>query len=209
LTNVDSNDGARAHDLIGRLAQLGNGPTAALLARLEQRAESDGLLDVSYTIVDSPFGPLLVAATPEGLVRVAFEREGHDAVLAELSASISPRILCSARRTEAVVRQLDEYFGRRRRHFDVAVDLRLVTGFRRTVLSHLREIAYGATATYAAVAAAAGNAPAVRAAASACSHNPLPLVIPCHRVVRSDGSIGDYLGGADAKAALLEMERAA
>jgi methylated-DNA-[protein]-cysteine S-methyltransferase len=209
LTNVDSNDDARAHDLIGRLAQLGNGPTAALLARLEQRAESDGLLDVSYTIVDSPFGPLLVAATPEGLVRVAFEREGHDAVLAELSASISPRILCSARRTEPVVRQLDEYFGRRRRHFDVVVDLRLVTGFRRTVLSHLREIAYGATATYAAVAAAAGNAPAVRAAASACSHNPLPLVIPCHRVVRSDGSIGDYLGGADAKAALLEMERAA
>jgi methylated-DNA-[protein]-cysteine S-methyltransferase len=196
LTNVDSNDAPGAHDLIGRLAQLSDVRTAALHARLEQRADADGLLDVAYAIVDSPLGPLLVAATPEGVVRVAFEREGHDAVLTQLSASISPRILCSPRRTESVARQLDEYFGRRRRHFDLVADLRL-------------EIAYGATATYAAVAAAAGNAPAVRAAASACSHNPLPLVIPCHRVVRSDGGIGDYLGGADAKAALLEMERAA
>jgi methylated-DNA-[protein]-cysteine S-methyltransferase len=178
----------------------------ALHRRLEAEADTAELLDIAYRIVDSPLGALLVAATPEGVVRIAFERERHDDVLAHLADTVSPRILRSGRRTDDVARQLDEYFGQRRRAFDLAVDLRLVGGFRRTVITHLQAIDYGTTESYAQVAAAAGRPKAVRAAGSACSHNPIPVVIPCHRVVRSDGSVGQYLGGADAKAALLAME---
>lgn len=178
----------------------------ALRGRLADLADDDGLLDLAYRSIDSPFGPLLVAATPEGLVRVAFEGEDHDAVLDELATAISPRILRSGRRTDHVARQLSEYFAGRRRRFDVAVDLRLVRGFRHTVLSHLRDIAYGSTESYATVARAAGNPAAVRAVGGACSHNPVPVVVPCHRVVRSDGTIGQYRGGTEAKAALLAME---
>jgi methylated-DNA-[protein]-cysteine S-methyltransferase len=181
---------------------------AELRARLAADAEREGLLDVSYRTVDSPFGALLLAASPEGLVRVAFELEDHDAVLARLATAISPRVLRSPRRTDDVARQLDEYFAGRRRHFDVAVDLQLVGGFRRAVISHLRQIPYGTTESYAAVARAAGNPAAVRAAGSACAHNPVPVVVPCHRVVRSDGTIGRYLGGTEMKAALLSMEAA-
>jgi methylated-DNA-[protein]-cysteine S-methyltransferase len=180
-----------------------------LRARLAERAEREGVLDVAYRTVDTPIGPLLVAATDEGLVRVAFELEGHEAVLEALAASVSPRILRSGRRTDVVARQLEEYFEGRRRAFDVRVDLRLVSGFRRTVITHLRDIAYGTTESYAAVARAAGNPGAVRAAGSACAHNPIPVVIPCHRVVRSDGTIGQYLGGSATKAALLDLEAAA
>lgn len=181
----------------------------ALRNRLSVAADQDDLLDVAYRTVDSPLGPLLVAATADGLVRVAFDREGHGAVLAHLAAAISPRILRSDRRTDDVARQLDEYFGGRRRHFDVPVDLRLVDGFRRTVISHLRHIAYGATESYRDVAVAAGSPKAVRAVGTACAHNPVPLVIPCHRVIRHDGSMGQYRGGPEAKAALLAMEAAA
>lgn len=179
-----------------------------LRARLARRADQEGLLDIAYRTVDSPIGPLLVAASTVGLVRVAFEREDHDAVLARLAFVISPRILRSSRRTDDVARQLDEYFAGRRRRFDVPVDLQLVRGFRREVISHLREIAYGSTESYATVAKAAGHPAAVRAVGSACSHNPVPVVVPCHRVVRSDGTIGQYLGGTEVKAALLAMERA-
>jgi methylated-DNA-[protein]-cysteine S-methyltransferase len=181
---------------------------AELRARLAADAEREGLLDVSYRTFDSPFGSLLLAASPEGLVRVAFEGEGHDAVLAQLATAISPRILRSPRRTDDLARQLDEYFAGRRRHFDVPVDLQLVHGFRRAVISHLRDIAYGRTESYAAVAKAVGNPAAVRAVGSACRHNPIPVVVPCHRVVRSDGTIGQYLGGTDVKQALLTMEAA-
>ena len=188
-------------------------PTSAHLRALHDglatRAEEDGVLDVSYRPVDSPFGPLLVAATSDGVVRVAFEREDHEAVLDHLAREVSPRILRSGRRTDEAARQLDEYFAARRRAFDLPVDLRLVHGFRRSVISHLPDIAYGSTASYAAVASSAGNPNAARAVGSACSHNPLPVVLPCHRVVRSDGSLGQYLGGAQMKAALLAMEAAA
>jgi methylated-DNA-[protein]-cysteine S-methyltransferase len=177
-----------------------------LHTRLVDEAERDGVLDVSYRTVDSPVGSLLLAATPEGLVRVAFDREDHDAVLARLAAEISPRILLAPHRLDGAATQLDEYFGGRRRTFDVPIDLQLAHGFRRTVLTHLRDIAYGETASYAMVAAASGSPAAVRAVGSACANNPLPLVVPCHRVVRSDGSIGQYLGGTDAKQALLAME---
>lgn len=199
--------------IIRDLARVCPAPSDAEMGLLRDglaaAADRGGVLDVAYRTVDSPFGPLLVAATPEGVVRVAFAREDHDAVLATLATAISPRILRSGRRTDDAARQLDEYFAGHRRSFDLPVDLRLLDGFRRTVISHLRDIAYGSTESYAAVAAAAGNPNAVRAVGSACSHNPVPVVIPCHRVVRSDGTVGQYLGGPEAKAALLAMEATA
>jgi methylated-DNA-[protein]-cysteine S-methyltransferase len=178
-------------------------------AALVRRADEQGLLDLTYRTVDSPIGPLLLAASPAGLVRVAFEREDHDAVLAQLATAISPRILHSGRRTDAAARELEEYFAGRRRAFDVPVDLQLVHGFRRAVIAHLSEIAYGATESYATVAVAAGSPAAVRAVGTACAHNPVPVVVPCHRVIRSDGAIGQYLGGVEAKAMLLALEGAA
>jgi len=177
-----------------------------LRARLAEQADGDGLLDVAYRTMDSPIGDLLLAATPEGLVRVAFECENHDDVLVELSTAISPRILRSSRRVDDVARQIDEYFAGRRRLFEVPVDLQLSKGFRRAVLTHLLEIPFGARESYKVVARAAGNPGAVRAAGSACATNPIPLVVPCHRVVRSDGTYGQYRGGPEAKHMLLTME---
>jgi methylated-DNA-[protein]-cysteine S-methyltransferase len=181
----------------------------ALHDRLAQSAATAGLLDLAYRVIDSPVGSLLLVATERGLVRVAFDREGHDAVLQALADRISPRILAAPARLEAVARELDEYFQGRRRTFDLTLDWRLSAGFRRTVLSHLPEIEYGRTASYSAVAELAGNAKAVRAVGTACATNPLPLVVPCHRVVRADGSAGGYLGGVEAKQALLRLEAAA
>ena len=197
------------------IAAIGGGPAdddetfdaaGVLHDRLAAAAESAGLLDIAYRTVDSPFGSLLLAATSEGLVRVAFDREGHDTVLGALARTISPRIMRTPRRLDAAARELDEYFSGRRRTFEVPVDLRLARGFRRTVLDNLRQIPYGVTRSYAAVAEAAGHPAAVRAVGSACSHNPVPVVVPCHRVVRSDGTAGNYLGGPEAKAALLALE---
>jgi methylated-DNA-[protein]-cysteine S-methyltransferase len=185
------------------------GEQEARRAALAQRADDQGLLDVAFRTLDSPFGPLLLAATEAGVVRVAFELEDHDAVLDALARDVSPRILRSKRRTDVAARQLEEYLGGRRRHFEVAVDLRLVQGFRREVVERLPSIAYGTTASYADMARRAGRPSAVRAVGSACSHNPLPLLLPCHRVVRSDGTIGQYLGGVETKEALLAMEAAA
>jgi methylated-DNA-[protein]-cysteine S-methyltransferase len=179
-----------------------------LRARLVTAAEAGGSLDVAYRTVDSPVGPLLLAATEVGLVRVAFAIEGHDAVLQGLAERISPRILDAPARLDACARQLDEYFAGRRHAFDVALDWSLSTGFRSTVLHHLVHIDYGHTASYAAVAERAGSPRAVRAVGSACATNPLPLVVPCHRVVRSDGAMGGYRGGPDAKRVLLELEAA-
>lgn len=180
-----------------------------LHARLERQAADRDLLDVAYTRVDSPVGPLLLAATPAGVVRVAFDLEDHDAVLAQLARAVSPRVLRAPSRLDAVARELDEYFAGTRRRFDVAVDLRLATGFRREVLEHLPDIGYGSTASYAALASAAGRPRAVRAVGTACATNPVPLVVPCHRVVRSDGSAGGYRGGPQAKQVLLRLESAA
>lgn len=189
-----------------KAAFTGGGTDERLHGRLAALAEREGVLDVAYRTVESPFGPLLLAATQEGLVRVAFAREDHDAVLARLATSVSPRILRAPRRLEDAARQLHEYFAGRRRAFEVPVDLRLARGFRRSVLVHLRQIPYGTTETYATVASAAGNPSAIRAAASACSQNPLPLVVPCHRVVPSDGTIGRYRDGTETKQALLALE---
>jgi methylated-DNA-[protein]-cysteine S-methyltransferase len=174
--------------------------------KLERAAAADRLLDVAYRTVDSPVGPLLLAATTVGLVRVAYDVEDHDAVLTTLADALSPRVLRAPARLDTVARQLDEYFARRRTDFDVPVDLRLAAGFRRSVIEHLRDIGYGRRESYAQVAAAVGSPRAVRAVGSACAHNPLPVVIPCHRVVRSDGSTGQYVGGPAAKSTLLELE---
>jgi methylated-DNA-[protein]-cysteine S-methyltransferase len=179
-----------------------------LHAILERQAQGADLLDVAYRTVDSPVGTLLLAATDLGLVRVAYDVEDHDAVLARLCDAVSPRILRAPGRLDDAARQLDEYFAKRRTAFALPVDLRLADGFRRNVVEHLRQIGYGHCRTYAQVAAAVGNPRAVRAVGSACAHNPLPVVIPCHRVVRSDGSTGRYVGGRAAKSALLELEAA-
>ncbi|WIX99275.1 methylated-DNA--[protein]-cysteine S-methyltransferase [Amycolatopsis mongoliensis] len=176
--------------------------------RLTTAAEREGLLDVAYRTLDTPVGSLLLAATPQGLVKVAFDRQDHEAVLADLASAISPRILRAPARLDLVVRQLDEYFTGGRRAFDVPLDFRLARGFRLSVLEHLPEIAYGHTESYAQVATAAGSPKAVRAVGTACALNPLPVVVPCHRVVRSDGSYGQYAGGEEAKRTLLTMEAA-
>jgi methylated-DNA-[protein]-cysteine S-methyltransferase len=177
--------------------------------RLAAAAQSDGLLDLAYRTLDTPVGTLLLAATDRGLVRVAFDAEDHDQVLASLAATVSPRILQAPGRLETVARQLGEYFAGSRRRFDVPLDLQLTSGFRRQVLDHLPKIAYGRTQSYTDLAAAAGRPKAVRAVGTACATNPLPVVVPCHRVVRSDGSFGGYLGGTDAKRTLLTLESAA
>jgi methylated-DNA-[protein]-cysteine S-methyltransferase len=176
--------------------------------QLSERAARDGLLDIAYATTDSPVGPLLLAATPAGVVRVSFAREGFDAVLAGLAARISPRVLEAPGRLDGARRQLDEYFAGRRTAFDVPLDHQLSSGFRARVLTAIAAIPFGRTGTYRSVAEAAGSPNAVRAAGSACATNPIPLLVPCHRVVRSDGTMGLYGGGADAKRLLLEHEHA-
>jgi methylated-DNA-[protein]-cysteine S-methyltransferase len=139
-------------------------------------------------------------------VRVAYQREDHDHVLQGLSELISPRILHTPRRLDQAARQLAEYFAGERRDFMLPLDFRLAHGFRRAVLGHLVLINYGHTETYAEVAVATGHARAVRAVGTACATNPMPVVVPCHRVLRSDGKLGGYVGGLEVKAALLSLE---
>jgi methylated-DNA-[protein]-cysteine S-methyltransferase len=176
--------------------------------RLADSADSRGVLDVAYRTLDTPVGALLLAATAQGLVRVAYDTEDHDQVLTILAARLSPRILSAPKRLDTAAREIDEYFAGLRREFDLPLDFSLSKGFRRMVLSHLPDIAYGHTASYAAVATAAGNPKAVRAVGTACATNPLPVVVPCHRVIRSNGSFGRYVGGPEAKQALLTLEAA-
>ena len=186
---------------------------ADTLLRLRHRlgfaAEAEGLLDVAYTTIDSPVGALLLAATPKGLVRVAYDVEDHDRVLSTLSRRLSPRVLRAPGRLDAAARELDEYFSGRRRVFDLPLDLSLSSGFRQLVQRHLPEIGYGQTRTYGQVAALVGNPKAVRAVGTACATNPLPVVVPCHRVLRADGTPGGYIGGPGAKRTLLSLEAAA
>jgi methylated-DNA-[protein]-cysteine S-methyltransferase len=208
-------------DLENLLAGTGEAPTAAqaaaesaaldaLRATLRRRAAEEDLLDVAFRRLDSPVGPLLLAATPAGLVRVAFTTvEDPDAVLAALAGAVSPRVLEAPGRLDEVARELDEYFAGRRHAFDVPVDLRLAHGFRRAVLDRLVEVPYAGTVSYAELAARAGSPRAVRAVGTACALNPVPLVVPCHRVVRSDGAPGNYRGGPEAKLRLLALEAAA
>ena len=182
---------------------------AALHRRLEQDAQSAGVLDVAYRTVDTPVGPLLLAATTDGLVRVAYECEDFDRVLDILANRVSPRVLRAPKRLDNAATEIEEYFAGRRTGFDLPLDYALSSGFRQLVQRHLPHIAYGHTQTYKDVAAIVGNPKAVRAVGSACATNPLPVVVPCHRVLRTDGTLGGYIGGLAAKTALLTLEGAA
>ncbi|HMG30765.1 MAG TPA: methylated-DNA--[protein]-cysteine S-methyltransferase [Jiangellaceae bacterium] len=199
----------KAGDLFATLPAVDEEAQQRLHDRLVAAAEAEGVLDVAYRTIDTPVGTLLLAATDQGLVRVAYEREDHDKALQALAVKVSPRVLSAPGRLDGVAREIEEYFGGRRTAFDLPLDFRLARGFRLGVLAHLPEIAYGHTESYAQVAAATGHPNAVRAVGTACATNPLPVVVPCHRVVRSDGSFGGYVGGPDAKRTLLTLEAAA
>ena len=177
--------------------------------RLAAQAAAEGLLEVGYRVVGTPVGDLVVAASPRGLVRVAFvEISTRDDIVAQLAADIGPRLLEAPGRLDDVATQLDDYFAGRRRDFDLALDLQLAHGFRREVITALPTIPSGSTASYSDLARRVDNPRAVRAVGSACATNPLPIVLPCHRVVRADGSLGRYAGGAAAKRTLLTLEGA-
>lgn len=204
-----ANHEREARDLLEALPAVTHEELLALRERLAGSADAEGVLDVAYRTLDTPVGSLLLAATERGLVRVAYEVQGHEQALESLAARVSPRILHAPARLDAASREIDEYFAGRRRTFDLPLDFTLSRGFRRTVLSHLPDIGYGRTASYAAVAAAAGSPRAFRAVGTACATNPLPVVVPCHRVIRSDGSLNGYAGGPAAKRVLLNLEEAA
>jgi methylated-DNA-[protein]-cysteine S-methyltransferase len=196
-------------DLFGDLLPINETHLRALRDRLAVDADSAGVLDVAYRTIDTPVGTLLLAATALGLIRVAFDSEALGAVLGMLAVEVSPRILNAPKRLDGAARELDEYFAGQRHTFDLPLDLSLSKGFRRAVLGYLPDIGYGQTASYGAVAAAIGNPKAVRAVGTACATNPLPVVVPCHRVIRADGQVGAYRGGPQAKRVLLSLEAAA
>jgi len=174
--------------------------------QVAERAAREGLLDVAYGFADSPFGPLLVATTGRGVVRLAYPEERPNDVLEGLAREVSPRILESPRATEDVRRELEEYFDRKRRTFGVSVDLSGVKGFGAKILRQTARIPFGSVITYRDVATRAGSPGAVRAAGNALGANPVPIVVPCHRVVRTGGGLGGYTGGLERKVALLELE---
>jgi methylated-DNA-[protein]-cysteine S-methyltransferase len=182
---------------------------AAQAARaVSVRAAAEGLADVSYASADSPFGALLVAKTKRGLVRLAFPEEDIDSMLERLAQRISPRIVEAPAALDTVRRELDEYFSGSRRGFELALDWTLVGPFGRRVLRATSEIPYGGVLSYAEVAADAGSPRGSRAAGSALGANPIPIVVPCHRVLRSGGALGGYGGGLERKRWLLELEGA-
>jgi methylated-DNA-[protein]-cysteine S-methyltransferase len=178
------------------------------IRRLTERAADEDLIDVAYTTTDSPFGELLLAGTSRGLVRVGLPGQEPDELLEDLAARISPRVLEAPKRLEEARRELASYFEGGLTEFDLPLDWRLSHDFRRRVLRAIDRIPYGKTRSYTEVAASAGNARAVRAAGSACGANPIPIVVPCHRVLRTGGALGGYGGGLPMKRALLELEGA-
>jgi methylated-DNA-[protein]-cysteine S-methyltransferase len=179
-----------------------------LEAQLRARAERAGLLDVAYASMDSPLGELLVAVTPRGLVRVAYPGEPEDVVTSELAERLSPRVLRAPERTDAVRRQLEAYFAGRRRAFAMPIDWSLVRGFTAGVLQATARVPFGEVTTYRQVAEAAGSPRAARAAGNALGSNPIPIVVPCHRVIHAGGGLGGYTGGLERKRFLLELEGA-
>ena len=182
-------------------------PVPASLPDIAAAAAQAGLLDVAYVIEDSPVGRLLLAATPQGLVRLAYlDGTDEEAILHELSARVSPRILSSARSLDAPRRELDEYFAGARREFEVPLDWQLVRGFGRRVLEATARVPFGSVTTYMRVATEAGSPRAARAAGNALGANPIPIIVPCHRVLHSGGGLGGYTGGLERKQLLLEIE---
>ncbi|MPZ48884.1 MAG: methylated-DNA--[protein]-cysteine S-methyltransferase [Dehalococcoidia bacterium] len=208
MSTIDTEDGLGAR-ILYTLTSPDQNDLATLHRRLETAAHAEGILDVAYTTIDSPVGSLLLAATRNGLVRVAYEREDYDLVLATLASKISPRILRAPDRLEVAARELGEYFAGRRTDFDLPLDYSLSSGFRQIVQQHLARIPYGRTQSYKQVADQVRHPNAIRAVGTACATNPLPVVLPCHRVLRTDGSLGGYAGGLEAKETLLRLEQAA
>ena len=180
--------------------------TERAIDRFRERAAAEGLLDVAYASADSPFGTLLLARTPRGLVRVGLPNQDREALLAELAAKISPRVMEAPARLDEARRELDRYFSGQLREFQLPLDWSLSNGFRQRVLEGIAAIPYGETRTYTEMAAGAGNPRAVRATGSACGSNPIPVVVPCHRVLRLSGGLGGYAGGRAMKESLLELE---
>jgi methylated-DNA-[protein]-cysteine S-methyltransferase len=184
------------------LADAGDPP------RFDETAAAAGLLDVAYATLDSPLGRLLLASTPNGLVRLAYvDFEDEDCVLADIAGRISPRVLAAPRRLDESRRELDEYFAGSRRRFEVPVDWQLIKGFARRVLEATAGIPYGSVSSYREVAAMAGSPRGFRAAGNALGSNPIPIVVPCHRVTASGGGLGGYTGGVDRKRVLLAIEQ--
>jgi methylated-DNA-[protein]-cysteine S-methyltransferase len=174
---------------------------------IDAAADAAGLVDVAYATTDTPVGTLLLAATPRGLVRVAYVNEqGLDAVLEELARRVSPRVLSTPRRLDEGRRELEQYFAGRRQLFELPLDWRLARGFGRRVLEATARIPFGSVSTYKQVAAEAGSPRGSRAAGNALGANPLPIVVPCHRVLHSTGGLGGYTGGLERKQLLLGVE---
>jgi methylated-DNA-[protein]-cysteine S-methyltransferase len=182
--------------------------TDQAVERFRARAAEEGLLDVAYSTVDSPFGPLLLAQTKRGLVRVGLPNQDANELLVDLADRVSPRVLEAPAELDEARRELDLYFEGKLDHFDLPLDWRLSSGFRQRVLRAINRIPYGQTRSYTEMARKAGNERAVRAAGSACGSNPIPLVVPCHRVLRTGGALGGYGGGLPMKQGLLELEGA-
>lgn len=182
------------------------GPSPEVLRRLATRADREGLLEVAYAQVDSPLGPLTVAGTDRGLVRVSYPEHPLDEVLGRLADDISPRVLEAPQRLDPIRRELDEYFEGRLQHFATPIDWSVTHGFFRRVLEVTAQIAYGEVRTYGQVAAGAGSPRAVRATGNGLGSNPMPVVVPCHRVVRTSGGLGGYTGGLHRKEYLLGLE---
>jgi len=203
-------------DIAVRLAGLttdpaGEGPegpdtVADLVAQALARADADGLVDVAWAVDDTPIGPLTLAATTSGVVKIAFGAD--ESALAELAATVSPRLVRLPRRLDALRRELDEYFAGRRRDFDVGLDRRLSHGYRLAVLEELSRVRFGETVTYKDLAQRTGHPKASRAVGTAMATDPIPIVVPCHRVLRTGGALGGYGGGLDTKAWLLRHEGA-
>jgi methylated-DNA-[protein]-cysteine S-methyltransferase len=204
---AEGGDAALEAALRSSAAGLPDAASPELDRLLAERAAAEELLDVAYARVDSPLGPLVVATTPRGLVRVAYTESHADAhVLEDLARKVSPRVLEAPARIDAARRELDEYFEGRRTDFDLPIDWVLTRGFTSRVLQATARIAFGSTSTYAEVASHAGSPRAVRAAGNALGANPLPVVVPCHRVLRTGGAIGGYTGGLERKEYLLRLE---
>src|SRR3954447_9725623 len=175
--------------------------------RFAETATAEGLADVAYAHADSPLGPLLLAATPRGLACVSYSGfRGEDETLSLIASRLSPRVIEAPARLDFVRRQLDDYFAGQRRSFELPIDWGLVGDFGRRVLGQTARIPYGAVATYGDVAREIGSPRAARATGNALGSNPMPIVVPCHRVVASGGKMGGYTGGIERKQLLLRLE---
>ena len=176
--------------------------------RLLAKAKREGLATVGYDRLDSPVGPLWVAIGPKGVTTIHYGDEPSDNELRRLVRVYGPGIVPDHRRSSALARELDQYFSGKRREFDIDVDLSGLTPFQTKILVATAKIPFGAVSTYQAVARRAGNEKASRAAGGALNSNPIPIVVPCHRVVGSNGSLVGYAGGLDTKRRLLAIEGA-